>query len=136
MNIVGRQLPAAAAKAAVAALVVIALAGACGAGYASLPPYRTSGAISGTGLLYDNLRIDNKGRASLVISNPGNTGESFVAVFSFYTQDGVYLTGFTIKGFAGRKSSSGYALNVPNHAKLRGAAYMKTLGRAGRSGEN
>ncbi len=103
---------------------------------ASIPPYRVSGSISGTGLLYDKLRIDGKGVVTILISNPGKTGESFVANFSFYTEKGVYLTGFSIEGFAGRMSSTSYALDLPNHKSMKKAAYMKVLGRSGRIGDN
>lgn len=103
---------------------------------ASIPPYKTSGSVSGTGLLYDKLRIDSKGGVTIVISNPGRTGESFVANFSFYTEKGNYLTGFSIEGFAGRMSNTSYTLDLPNYKSMKKAAYMKVLGRSGRTGDN
>lgn len=103
---------------------------------ASIPPYRTSGSIAGTTLLYDKLKIDNKGNVTVVISNPGKTGETFVANFNFYTNKGTYLTGFSIEGFAPRMSNTSYALIMTDYTSLKKAAYMKTFGRSGRTSDN
>ena len=97
-----------------------------------LPPYRSSGKISGTSLLYENLYIDKQGNVAITITNPERTGEKFAANFSFYTDKGVYLTGFALEGFAGRVSRTSYELKMENYAKLKRAAYMKVLGRSGR----
>lgn len=103
---------------------------------ASIPPYRSSGKIAGTALLYDKLKIDNKGNVTIIVSNPGKTGEAFVANFNFYTNNDVYLTGFSIEGFAPRMSNVSYALNITDYTKLKNAAYMKTFGRSGRTRDN
>lgn len=103
---------------------------------ATIPPYKTSGSIAGTELLYDRLKIESNGKATIIISNPGKTGQRFVANFSFYTEKGAYLTGFSIEGFAGRMSNTSYAFSVPGHKSLKKAAYMKALGRSGRTSDN
>lgn len=122
---------------ALPALLFLALSAGAALGAGVTPtPYRASGSIAGTGLLYDKLKIDGGGRVTITISNPGRTGESFVANFSFYTEKGVWLAGFSIEGFAGRVSDTSYALDFPDHGKLKKAAYMKVLGRAGRTSDN
>ena len=97
------------------------------------PPYASSGVISGTSLTYENLQINDFGKATITIFNPENTGVSFSANFSFYTAKGAYLTGFKVSGFASRTARSAFFIDVPEYKRLKKASYMKVLGRAGRS---
>lgn len=100
------------------------------------PFYSTSGSIPGTALSYENLQINDFGKAIITVYNPDNTGVSFSANFSFYTKKNAYLTGFHISGFAAARSRATFFADVPTHASLKKASYMKVLGRAGRaSGE-
>ena len=96
-------------------------------------PYKSSGVISGTSLTYENLFINNSGRITLTICNPDTSGVIFSANFGFYTSKGEYLTGFALKGFAGRIAKTDYSLQLAEHNKIKKASYMKVLGRAGRS---
>lgn len=99
----------------------------------ALPPYRTSGVIPGTSLSYEGLFIDKNGHVTITIQNEGQSGLSFSANFGFYTNKGDYVTGFTVSGFANRKSRTVYELDLPNYKNFKKASYMKVLGRAGRT---
>jgi hypothetical protein len=97
-----------------------------------IPPYRAAGPIPGTSLLYENLFITEKGRVTITIYNPEETGLNFVSKFAFYSEKGEVLTGFTIKGFIARKFRKAYAFNMENFGGYKLAKSMKVLGRAGR----
>ncbi|MDR1471890.1 MAG: hypothetical protein LBS75_05140 [Synergistaceae bacterium] len=99
------------------------------------PPYRRSGVIPGTSLTYEKLFIGDKGDVSIVICNPESRGVNFSARFTFYSAKGEYLTGFAVEGVSLGNSRTGYDLSLPDHKKMRRAAYMKVLGRSGISFE-
>ncbi|MDR1885272.1 MAG: DUF3244 domain-containing protein [Synergistaceae bacterium] len=99
-----------------------------------IPPYRASGSIPGTPLLYENLFISDSGRVTITIYNPENTGVNFSSNFSFYTEKGEFTTGFTLSGFASGRDRVSYALDMPNFADYKRAKNMKVLGRSGRTG--
>ena len=101
-----------------------------------LPPYRPSGVIPGTALLYEKLAINNRGEVKITVVNPTNNGVAFTAKFSFFNNKKTYLTGFTIDGFAAPNRKIVYSLEVDNYIAYRKAAMMKVLGRAGRMGRN
>ena len=100
-----------------------------------LPPYRSSGVIPGTALLYEKLVINDKGEVRITVVNPTNNGVAFNARFGFYNNKDKYLTGFTIDGFAAGNRKIAYSSRVDNRA-YRNATTMKVLGRAGRMGKD
>ena len=102
---------------------------------AKLPPYKPSGAIPGTELLYEKLAVSDGGQVSLVIVNPTRKGVSFAANFSFYGDKDEYLTGFTVDGFADAGARRAYSLELGNRKAYRKAVTMKVLGRSGRTGK-
>jgi hypothetical protein len=97
------------------------------------PPYRRSGAIPGTSLTYENLFVGDDGGVSIVICNPESRMVGFSAKFTFYSAKGEYLTSFTVDGSARGNSKTKHELLMPDGKKMRRAAYMKVLGRAGLS---
>ncbi|MDR3253987.1 MAG: hypothetical protein LBT31_00275 [Synergistaceae bacterium] len=100
----------------------------------ALPPYRSSGPIPGTSLAYENLFIDDSGRATLSVYNPELSGVRFRASFSFYNAKNGFILSFGLDGFAPASASTGYNVKLADHKKLKQAAYMTVLGRAGRLG--
>jgi hypothetical protein len=100
----------------------------------ALPPYRTSGPIPGTSLIYEKLHISDSGAVTVSIHNPERSGVRFRAAFSFYSAKNEFLTGFGVEGFATASASTGYSLSMKDYKKLRQASYMTVLGRAGRAG--
>lgn len=122
--------------------LILILSAAYAAGAASkpqkptVPPYKPSGTISATVLTYENLFISKSGKVTVTICNPDTSGVVFSANFGFYTPKGEYLTGFTVKGFAGRIAKTDYSLQLSEYGKIKKASYMKVLGRAGRSIDN
>ena len=101
-----------------------------------LPPYRSSGTIPGTALLYEKLAINDKGEVKITIVNPTNNGVGFTANFGFYNNKDTYLTGFTLDGFAAAQRKIVYSLDLDNYIAYRNATMMKVLGRSGRMGRN
>jgi hypothetical protein len=113
-----------------------AFAAEAGAAKPKLPPYRSSGVIPGTSLLYEKLTINNKGEVKITIANPTNNGVAFTARFGFYDNRDRYLTGFTVEGFAPANRKIEYSLELDNFNAYRRATMMKVLGRGGRTGRN
>jgi len=101
-----------------------------------LPPYKSSGVIPGTELLYEKLSINNKGKVKITVVNPTNNGVAFTANFGFYNNKGSYLTGFAIEGFAAANRKLDYSLTLENLKAYRKATMMKVLGRSGRMGKD
>ena len=101
-----------------------------------LPPYRSSGVIPGTALLYEKLVINDKGEVKITVVNPTNNGVAFTANFSFYNNKDTYLTGFTLDGFASAQRKMVYSFDLDNYRAYRNATMMKVLGRSGRMGKN
>ena len=101
-----------------------------------LPPYRSSGVIPGTSLLYEKLSISDRGEVKITIVNPTNNGVSFSANFGFYDNNDTYLTGFIVDGFAAANRKIVYSLTLDNYRAYRNATMMKVLGRAGRMGKD
>ena len=100
------------------------------------PPYKPSGAIPGTSLLYEKLAINDKGEVKITIVNPTNNGVAFNARFGFYNNKDTYLTGFIVDGFAAGNGKIAYSLRLDNSRAYRNAIMMKVLGRAGRMGKD
>jgi len=100
-----------------------------------LPPYRASGVIPGTALLYEKLSVNDKGDVKITVVNPTNNGVAFSANFGFYNNKDIYLTGFMIDGFAAANRKIAYSLKLGNSRAYRNATMMKVLGRAGRMGK-
>ena len=121
-----------------AALIIFSAALSVEAGTAKqkLPPYRSSGVIPGTALLYERLAINDKGDVKITVVNPTNNGVAFTANFGFYNNKDRYLTGFTLDGFAAANRKIDYSLKLDNNRAYRNATMMKVLGRAGRMGKN
>ena len=101
-----------------------------------LPPYRPSGVIPGTELLYEKLVINDKGEVSVTIVNPTNKGVSFSSKFSFFNDKNEYLTGFAIEGFASANRKTAHSLGIDDLRAYRKATNMKVLGRSGRMGKD
>ena len=101
-----------------------------------LPPYRSSGAIPGTALLYEKLAINNNGEVKITVINPTNNGVAFTANFSFYNNKDTYLTGFTLDGFAAAQRRIVYSLDLDDYIAYRKATMMRVLGRSGRMGRD
>jgi hypothetical protein len=99
----------------------------------AIPPYKIAGPIPGTALSYEKLFITEDGIVSLNVRNPQRSGVRFRATFSFYSAKNDLLTGFMIEGTATAGAATGYSLKLPNHKKLKNAAYMTVLGRSGRA---
>lgn len=121
--------------AAVCLLAIVTIAGGAAtldAAKKSVPEFASSGRISGTELVYENLAINSKGIAVVTIHNPTSTGVSFSATFSFFNSKGKHLDSFTVSGFAHRNSSSTHAEEV-TYSNIRTAKSVKVLGRAGRT---
>jgi hypothetical protein len=100
----------------------------------ALPPYRVSGPIPGTSLLYENLNISDSGRTTVSVFNPEKSGVRFRATFSFYSSKNELLCGFSLDGFAAASTHTGYSLSLKDHKKIRQTSYMTVLGRSGRVG--
>jgi hypothetical protein len=98
-----------------------------------VPPYRASGPIPGTPLLYENLFITEAGRVTIVIYNPEKSGLNFTSKFAFYSEKDEILTGFTIKGFIAHRHRKAYAFDIADLDSYKLAKSMKVLGRAGRT---
>ena len=103
---------------------------------ATPPPYRPSGVIPGTSLLYERLVISNNGGVKITIVNPTNNGVAFNARFAFFNNKDAYLTGFIIDDFATANGKKDYSLRLDNHRAYRNAIMMRVLGRAGRMGRD
>ena len=101
-----------------------------------LPPYKSSGVIPGTSLLYEKLAINDKGEVKITVVNPTNSGVGFTANFGFYNNKDMYLTGFTLDGFAAAQRKTVYSLDLDDCMAYRKATMMKVLGRSGRMGRN
>ena len=99
-----------------------------------VPPYRPSGAIPGTVLLYERLSINDRGEVQITIVNPTNNGVAFTANFSFFDNSERYLTGFTVDGFAAANRKIPYSLDVGDRRAYQRATMMRVLGRGGRMG--
>jgi hypothetical protein len=98
----------------------------------SMPPYRTSGTIPGTSLIYKKLYVGDNGKVTVCIYNPGRSGVRFRANFSFYSAKNEYLTGFKMDGFAPALVEEAYSLSLPQYKKMRQVSYMTVMGRSGR----
>ncbi|MDR3355211.1 MAG: hypothetical protein LBO21_09245 [Synergistaceae bacterium] len=98
-----------------------------------VPPYKASGPIPGTPLLYENLFIAENGRVTITIYNPEESGLNFSSKFAFYSGKEEILTGFTIKGFIARRHRKSYAFDMTDFDNYKQAKSMKVLGRAGRT---
>jgi len=101
-----------------------------------IPPYKSSGVIPGTALLYEKLSISDKGEVKITVVNPTNNGVAFTARFGFYNNKDRYLTGFTIEGFAAANRKIDYSFKLDNLRAYRNAVTMKVLGRSGRTGRD
>ena len=101
-----------------------------------LPPYRSSGVIPGTSLLYEKLAINDKGEVKIKVVNPTNNGVAFTANFGFYNNKETYLTGFTLDGFASAGRKIAYSFDLDDYRAYRSATMMKVLGRSGRMGKD
>ena len=99
-----------------------------------MPPYRTSGTIPGTSLIYKKLNIGNTGKVTVYIYNPERNGVRFRANFSFYSAKNEYLTGFKMDGFAPALAEEAYSMLLPQYKKMRQVSYMTVMGRSGRVG--
>jgi hypothetical protein len=126
---------------AVLILLLLAAFAACGdaASWAAnkkpaLPPFKPSGPIPGTSLVYEKMTVDDKGQVTLSVRNTERTGVRFRASFSFFSNKGEYLTGFDLEGVAPSSASVPYSLAMPDYKKYKRANYMKVLGRSGRAG--
>ncbi|GHV53433.1 hypothetical protein FACS1894216_11420 [Synergistales bacterium] len=100
----------------------------------ALPPFKPSGPIPGTSLVYEKMAVNEKGLVTLSIRNTERTGVRFRASFSFFSNTGEYLTGFELEGVAPASGSVPYSLAMPDYKKYKKAAFMKVLGRSGRVG--
>ncbi len=91
-------------------------------------PYRTSGSIGGTDLLFRELTITKQG-ASVMIINPGRRGTFFNANFAFFDAKNQFLTGFTLEGYAAINNKNLVTFPFNDLKKLRKATDLKVIGR-------
>ena len=94
----------------------------------SPPPYRTSGSIGGTDLLFRELIITKQG-SSVMIVNPGRRGTFFNANFAFFDAKNQFLTGFTLEGYAAINNKNRVVFSFNDFKKLRKATDLKVIGR-------
>lgn len=94
----------------------------------SSPPYRTSGSIGGTDLLFRDLTITKQG-SHVMIVNPGRRGTFFSANFAFFNAKNQFLTGFTLEGYAAINNKNRVSFHFGDYKKLKKAVDLKVIGR-------